>query len=95
MWNVHFSGAVCAEQRSGRGGVLPNLGAKSMYGSDDQVKQLQALAKSKCPIAGFTFRLSSPSRSTLIVADFEKGEMVRLKVDPVSRPWEKWSGFYP
>jgi hypothetical protein len=43
---------------------------------------------------GFTFKLSQPSRSILVVADLEKGEMLRLKVDPVSRPWENVVGIY-
>jgi len=84
---VPLGGAPAAET------CFRNIGTKSRFGSDEQVQTLQALAKGKCPIVGFTFKLSQPTRSTLVVADLEKGEMLRLKIDPTNRPWEMWTGF--
>lgn len=50
-----------------------DYGSKASFGSDDQVRALQLLAKEKCPIAGFTFKLGKLSnRSTLLAADLER-----------------------
>lgn len=71
-----------------------DLKSQGMFGSTEQVSAIQALAKGKCEIVGLTWRIERPAaRKTLIVADLASGEMIRLKVDPVSRPWESWKGF--
>lgn len=71
-----------------------NLGKKRSFGSDLQLVTPQSLAQRDCPIVGFTFTLREPAiRQTLVLADLKKGEMIRMKVDPVSRSWEKWVGF--
>lgn len=75
-------------------GCFRDLKSQGTFGSSDQVNAIQALAKGKCEIVGLTWRIESPAaRKTLIVADLSSGEMLRLKVDPVSRPWESWKGF--
>lgn len=75
-------------------GCFRDLKSQGMFGSTEQVSAIQALAKGKCGIVGLTWRIETPFvRKTLLVADLERGEMVRLKVDPASRPWESWKGF--
>jgi hypothetical protein len=70
------------------------------FGSDEQIIALQELAKGNCAIIGIVGNVTKPAaRSTLVVADLEKGEMVRLKIIDayvpigMSQPWEAWSGF--
>jgi len=68
-----------------------DLKAVSMFGSDDQVKGIQALAKAKCALGGLQWEANG--RRSLLVADFEQGEMLRIKLSATGRSWESWKGF--
>jgi len=63
-------------------------------GSSAQVKIVQEMTQQGCTLFGFSWRFSKPMRREgLLLVDLERGEMLRLAIDPIFRPWEAWSGF--
>ena len=70
------------------------MGLKQMYGSYEQLQELQRLVESTgCPQLAITWRVQFlPNRRSLLLWDTERQTLVRIHVEGSTASWELWTG---
>ncbi len=66
------------------------LGMQSMFGSYEQVEQLQSqISSSDCKVFGFIFETNR--KKSYLIYDLEAAQLTRVKVDNIGKRYEQWN----